>query len=217
MAGRETLLLTDVVSYLAGGPVDFDEHRLDFALAGTQKALALPPGLTVFCASERYLQRAASVPRRGYHLDPLRVIEGHRARKTPSTPAISLLYALARQLEDVSAGATLPAGGPAVAGAEAWRARFEVHERMRASTAAWAARHGLELLPAPELASPTVSCVRAGGLDVRALIAGLKERGHEIGNGYGDLKDVTFRIGHMGDHTQAGLAELLALADEVLG
>jgi aspartate aminotransferase-like enzyme len=58
--------------------------------------------------------------------------------------------------------------------------------------------------------------VKAGALDVAKLIAGLKERGHEIGNGYGDLKGKTFRIGHMGDHTEAGLAEMLALADEVV-
>ena len=57
---------------------------------------------------------------------------------------------------------------------------------------------------------------QGGNLDVAKLIAGLKERGHEIGNGYGDLKGKTFRIGHMGDHTEAGLREMLAVADEVI-
>jgi aspartate aminotransferase-like enzyme len=87
---------------------------------------------------------------------------------------------------------------------------------MQSRTASWARSHGLDLLPSPEHASPTISCIRAGNLDVAALIAGLRERGHEIGNGYGDLKGKTFRIGHMGDHTDARLAEMLALADEVI-
>ena len=44
----------------------------------------------------------------------------------------------------------------------------------------------------------------------------LKEKGHEIGNGYGDLKDKSFRIGHMGDHTNSRLVEMLALLDVVI-
>ena len=87
---------------------------------------------------------------------------------------------------------------------------------MRARTLAWAAGHGLQPFPAEELSSPTVSCIAAGERDVPALVAGLRERGFEIGAGYGPLKAETFRIGHMGDHRPAGLEELLAAADEVL-
>ena len=209
-----TLLLVDLVSYIAGAPVDFDANGLDFALAGVQKALALPPGITVVCASERFMESARAHPSGSFYLDPLQVIEGHAARKTPSTPAIGLYYALARQREDISAGAILPA--PTEPGAAAWQARFEVHRRMRAATLAWAERHGLEPLPDPEHRSPTVSCIQAGHLDVPAFLAALEARGFKVSNGYGDLKNKTFRVGHMGDHTEAELAELLAAADEVL-
>ncbi|MCZ6596228.1 MAG: aminotransferase class V-fold PLP-dependent enzyme [Planctomycetota bacterium] len=213
----DTLLLVDVVSYLAGAPLDFDASCVDFALAGVNKALALPPGITVFCASEAYCNRAASVERRSWYLDPLRTLKGHEGRKTPTTPSIPHYRALARQLEDITGGVTLPEGERKKRGAEAWRARFDKHERMRARTLAWAADHGLEPLPPRELCSPTVSCIRAGSLDVAAFVAGLKERGFEISNGYGPLKGETFRIGHMGDHSEEGLEELLAAADEVLG
>jgi aspartate aminotransferase-like enzyme len=94
--------------------------------------------------------------------------------------------------------------------------RFEKHQRMQARTVQWAAGHGLELFPPADLASPTISCIRAGSIDTPGFIAGLKARGFEIGNGYGKLKNETFRIGHMGDHTEAGLERLLAAADEVL-
>jgi aspartate aminotransferase-like enzyme len=217
MAGHpRTMFLVDLVSYLAGAPVDFDRNGIDLGFAGVQKALALPPGITVLCASQRYLDGARAQPHRGFYLDPVKIVEGHEKRATPCTPAIGLYYALARQLEDIGRGAALPPRGRGLSGAAAWRARFDEHLRMQQATEAWAASHDLELLPAPEHASPTISCVRAGGLDVARLIDGLKSRGHEIGNGYGDLKGKSFRIGHMGDHTEAGLAEMLEIAGEVV-
>jgi aspartate aminotransferase-like enzyme len=88
---------------------------------------------------------------------------------------------------------------------------------MRDATLAWARGRGLEVLPPPELCSPTVSCIRAGSIDVESLVRALMVLGYEIGNGYGALRGTTFRIGHMGDHDDAGLARLLAAADEVLG
>jgi len=212
----DTLLLVDLVSYIAGAAVDFDANRIDFGFAGVQKAFALPPGIVVMCASERYMERARAQENRGFYLDPIRIIEGHEKRKTPATPCITLYYALARQLEDIGSGVTLPPADADKRGAEAWTARFEKHERMRDRTLAWAAGHGLEPFPKREFISPTVACIDSGQVDVAALVAGLKDRGFEISNGYGDLKGKTFRIGHMGDHTEEGLETLLAAADEVL-
>lgn len=212
----ETMVLTDCVSAIAGRPIDFDDQRIDFAFAGVQKALALPPGIAVVCASEHYLEQAQNVPARGFYLDPLRFIEGHQQRKPPITPAIPHYYALAQQLEDISAGRTLPASDQHKRGAEAWQARFDKHARMQARTMAWAASHGTALLPEARLASPCVSCIRAAHIDVPSLLAGLAQRGLVLGNGYGELKNTTFRVGHMGDHSEAGLEELLQAADEVL-
>jgi len=215
-AHPETMFLVDLVSYIAGAPVDFDRNRIDLGFAGVQKAFALPPGITVLCASQRYLDGARAQEKRGFYLDPVKIVEGHEKRATPCTPAIGLYYALARQLEDISSGVVLPPREQGKRDAAAWRARFDVHVRMQQATEAWAGSSGLAMLPAPELASPTISCVKSGDLDVAKLIAGLKERGHEIGNGYGDLKGKSFRIGHMGDHTEAGLREMLEAADEVV-
>lgn len=211
-----TMVLVDMVSYIAGAPVDFDVHGIDFAFAGVQKAFALPPGITVLCASKRYLAQAASQPRRGFYLDPIKIVEGHVKRTTPATPCISLYFALAKQLEDISAGVVLSAEKRGVPGRAAWQARFDEHARMQRTTELWAAGHGLEMQPAAALRSPTISCVKAHDLVVADLIAGLKELGHEIGNGYGELKDKTFRIGHMGDHTNAALEAMLARASEVI-
>lgn len=207
LGAPEVLFLADLVSYLGGAPVDFDAHGLDFAFASSQKALALPPGIAVCCASPRYVAQARERQRRSFYLDPLRILDGHRERATLATPCLPLYFALARQLEDIAASAATPV--------EAWRARFEKHARMQARTASWARERGLELLPAPELASPTVSCIRRGPLDVDALTKALARRGETISNGYGDLKGHTFRIGHMGDHDERGLERLLGLIDEL--
>ena len=212
----DTLWLLDVVSWLAGMPVDFDVHGIDFAFAGTQKALALPPGLTVFCVSPRYLARVRGARRPSYYLDAVRVLDGHAERKTPATPCIPLYFALARQLEDISNALFLPAPDRHLRGAAAWRARFAKHERMKRMAEDWAARHSLEYVPAPALRSATVACIRKGGIEVAKFLSELKKRGHTISNGYGDLKDISFRIGHMGDHTEEDLAALLAACDEVL-
>lgn len=213
----DTLLFTDVVSAIAGRPIDFDKNRIDFAFAGVQKAFALPPGVAVVCASERYLQQARSISNRGFYLDPVRFIEGHAQRKTPITPSIPHYYALAQQLEDISAGVSLPEADQHLSGAAAWQARFDKHSRMQERTISWASGHGFELLPERRLASPCISCLRAGELDVSAFLKAVSKHGFDLGNGYGALKNKTFRVGHMGDHTEAGLEELLQAASSVLG
>ncbi len=211
-----TLFMADLVSWIAGAPVNFDADHLDFALAGVQKAFALPPGIAVVCASKAFMERAHSAEHCGFYLDPVRIIEGHAARKTPATPAIGLYFALAQQLEDISAGVALPAGTMTEPGRPAWQARYDKHLRMQALTLEWAQNHGLSPLPARDCCSPTVSCIQAGNLDVSALVEGLRERGFLISNGYGPLKGKTFRIGHMGDHNPEGLQRLLSAADDHL-
>ena len=212
----ETLLLCDVVSAIAGYPLDFDATGMDLAFAGIQKAFALPPGITVMCASERYLQGARERKSGSWYLDAAKAIGGHVARKPPVTPAIPQYRALAKQLEDIDGGLGLSGADAGKRGPAAWEARFERHARLQSRTQTWAAANGLGPFPSPQFCSPTISCIDAGGMDVPRFIAGLKQRGHEIGNGYGELKNKTFRIGHMGDHTEADLEELLAAADEVL-
>ncbi|MDP6519775.1 MAG: aminotransferase class V-fold PLP-dependent enzyme [Planctomycetota bacterium] len=219
----DTLLLVDLVSLIAGAPVDFDANGIDFGLAGVQKAFALPPGICVMAASQRYLEGAREHERGTFYLDPVRIFDGHAKRKPPITPVIGLHYALRRQLADITTGASLPQAarqdstGPEVAADWAWQARFDKHRRMQERTAAWGQVHGLQLLPPAAEASPTVSCFRAGDLDVAAFVAALGQKGYTISNGYGDLKGKTFRIGHMGDHTEDGLERLLSAADSCLG
>ncbi|MEE8277864.1 MAG: aminotransferase class V-fold PLP-dependent enzyme, partial [Thermoanaerobaculia bacterium] len=90
----DALLLVDAVSSLGGARVETDAWGLDLVLAGLQKALALPPGISLCSLSERAAQRAGAVPQRGFYTDLLRYRKQHRAGGTITTPAIPQLWAL---------------------------------------------------------------------------------------------------------------------------
>jgi aspartate aminotransferase-like enzyme len=202
----DALVLVDAVSSLGGAPVETDEWGLDVVLAGTQKALAAPPGLTVFTLSQRAAERAAKVERRGFYTDLLRYRDKHREGGAITTPAIPLYYALDRQLERMAGEQ-----------GEGMEARWARHARLQRRTAEWAAGAGCTLTSRADARSVTVSCMRPpAGIEAPALVKHLAGRGYTIGGGYGDWKPSTFRIGHMGEVTDGDLEAVLAELDGAL-
>jgi aspartate aminotransferase-like enzyme len=198
----------DSVSGIRGAELRFDDWDLDYVFTGSQKALAIPPGLAFAVASDRFLA-AGEHDRRGIYFDLGEFAAASAHDETPNTPAVSLYYALDVQLESV-----LAEGMPG-----AW-AR---HAAMCARTADWAARmqEATGLAVAPLVAaghrSPTVTAiVTPEGVTPQAVVRGVAERGYTIGGGYGKLKGSTVRIGHMGDHTVAGLDGCLDACRHVL-
>jgi aspartate aminotransferase-like enzyme len=199
----DALLLVDTVSSLGGAPVETDAWGIDVVLAGTQKALALPPGLTLFTLSARAAERAAGVARRGFYTDLLRYRDKHREGGFITTPAIPLIYALDVQLDRILA--------------EGMEARWERHAGLARQTAEWAAGHGCEYASSPAARSLTVSCLHApAGIAAPELVQAMAGRGFTLGGGYGDWKASTFRIGHMGEVRASDLDGLFAALDEVL-
>ena len=205
----DVMLLVDSVTGIAGAPTETDAWALDFILTGSQKALALPPGLALGVAAPRMLERAKSIPHRGAYFDLLEYEEWTAKRQTPNTPALSLFYALDTQLERIER--------------ETIEARWDRHRAMAERTWGWVGEmrgRGLELgVLAPEgFRSPTVTCITLpAGYNGSEITASLASRGYTISAGYGKLKDSSIRIGHMGDHTVAELDELLGVLEEVMG
>lgn len=204
----DVLFMVDGVTSVAGSPVEVDAWGLDFIVTGSQKALALPPGLAFGVASPRLLERAKTIPGRGIYFDLVVYDEQIRKRQTPYTPAVSLLYALHAQVKRIEAEGGI-------------EARWRRHDAMRSRVERWAAEHGalgVAMLAREGRRSWTVSCLtlegegRTGGGIAKALAA----RGITIAAGYGKLKDGTFRIGHMGDHTVVELDVVLGALEEVL-
>src|SRR3989475_7868956 len=199
----DVLLLVDAVTSLAGSPVETDRwgggRGLDFVLTGSQKALALPPGLALGVASERMVERARTLPGRGLYFDLVSFLEATTKHQPTNTPAISLLYALDTQLARIEREGGL-------------EARWERHNAMRRRVERWSEQHGIAYLPREARRSWTVSCLKLpDGKTSKAIVAALKQAGWTIGAGYGSLKESTIRIGHMGDHTVATLDQLLDL------
>jgi predicted phosphoserine aminotransferase len=199
----ETLVCVDAVSSLAGTKIEMDAWGVDFTLTSSQKALALPPGLGLGATSDRAISQAETVDNRGWYFDLVR-LENHRTKNsTPATPAISLIYALDFQLDRIFA--------------EGLENRFSRHTEMAKRVQDWALDRGFGLYAAEGYRSQTVTTVEnTRNIDISALNANLLERGMRIANGYGNLKNKTFRIAHMGELTIADVDALLGAIDEFI-
>ncbi len=201
--GNDIMILVDSVSGLAGARIEMDAWDLDVLLASSQKAFALPPGISFCAVSDRAMAKAKTVPARGYYFDFISLAKSMAKNQTPATPAVSLLFALDRQLDDMMA--------------EGMENRFTRHLAMRDRTLEWARGQGFDIFATPGYESPTVTCISNNReIDISAFNKFLRTKGMIISNGYGDLKGKTFRIAHMGDTQMHELEELYAAMDEFL-
>lgn len=206
VAGHEdTLLLVDSVTGVGGVETHTDAWGVDYILTGSQKGLALPPGLAFAVANDAVIERSAKAPAKGWYFDLAMLHEQILEHQTPATPAVSLLYALDFQLQRISA--------------EGIEARWQRHLDMQQRTFRWVeemreAGVDIDVFAAAGHRSPTVTCITSA--DAPRVEAEMFSRGWVIGGGYGKLSDSTFRIGHMGDHTLDELEELLTVLTEVV-
>jgi aspartate aminotransferase-like enzyme len=195
--------IVDTVSSMSAVPIDVSALGIDVCLAGVQKAFGLPPGLAVFAVSRRALDKAKGTPGRGYYFDFEEFEKNDQKNNTPSTPCLSLIFALDHQLLKFFA--------------EGLENRYARHRRMAEMTREWVRAQGFGLFAAEGCRSMTLTC---GRNDDRTDLEKLKKlagaRGYAIDNGYGKIKNATFRIPHMADMTMADLAELFTLLEELL-
>ena len=185
----EVISIVDTISSFSALPIKKDELGIDVMITGSQKALAMPPGLSIFSANKRALERAASITGRGYYFDFLEFQKNHEAGMTPSTPAISLIYALKSKLEDIKA--------------EGVEVRYARHARLNKLVQEWAFAKGFTLFPKHGYGSVSLNCfANTLKVDLAALNKALKSKhGFVIDGGYGKLKGLAFRISNMGDET----------------
>ncbi len=195
----ETLILVDAVSSAGGVELPFDTWGLDVLLTSSQKCFALPPGLAFAAVSDRALEQAGQIAHRGWYFDFVILAEYLQRTMTPYTPAISLLFALDMQLDLILE--------------EGLEARFARHAGMAALVQRWAEQR-LGLFAAVGFRSNTVTTVRNTlDLDIPALIDDLDAQEMSIANGYGTLKNETFRLAHMGETRLADIERLLDAID----
>lgn len=198
------MLVVDSVSSFSALPIEMDRLGVDVLLAGVQKALALPPGLAVFACSEAAIERAKSMPNRGYYFDFVEFAKNAEKNNTPSTPAISLIFGLQHILGEIEKE------GPAQ--------RFARHRSNNQMIHDWGKRHGFENFAPEGNQSVSLTCFHTpSSLDLSHFIKTLKSKhGFVINGGYGKIKGLTFRISNMGNETRETMQELIDAMDDVL-
>ena len=199
----DVCLIVDSVSSFSVVPIPMDALGIDVLLTGSQKALAMPPGLALFSASKKAMDRAATVKGRGYYFDFVEFAKNQAEDMTPSTPSISHIYALESKLDDIFT--------------EGVAKRHARHAENNAIVHEWVRKQGLGFFAPEGFRSMSLTCIaNTKGLDIAELAKKAKEHGFIIDGGYGKLKGKTFRLSNMGDETPATMRELLAALDACL-
>ncbi len=200
----DVTLIVDTVSSFAGIAINMDALGIDVMLTGSQKALALPPGFSLFAASEKAFRRAEKQKDRGYYFDFLEFKKQQADWMTPSTPSIGHIFALQSKLDEIFA--------------EGITARLDRHAKTNALVHDWVRERDFDFFAEEGFRSKTLTCVKnTRGVDVLAMAKRLREKHHlVIDPGYGTLKGQTFRLSNMGDETEQTVSHLLACLDDCL-
>jgi alanine-glyoxylate transaminase / serine-glyoxylate transaminase / serine-pyruvate transaminase len=198
-AGHPGLFMVDPISSLASIDYRHDEWGVDVTVAGSQKGLMLPPGLSFNAVGDKALAaaRSARLPRSYWDWAPM--LAANAKGVFPYTPATNLLYGLREALAILREQ-----------GLERVFARHDRHaEATRRAVRAW----GLEVLcqDPREYSSSLTAVLMPDGADADALRRLILERFDlSLGNGLGRLAGKVFRIGHLGDFNDLMLAGTLA-------
>jgi len=200
----DVMFIVDSVSSFSTEAIPMDDLGIDVLLTGSQKALAMPPGLALFSVSERAMERAATIPDRGYYFDFVEFAKNQAEDMTPSTPAIPLINALASKLDDIFT--------------EGLEARYARHAALNRQVHEWIQSRGFEFFAPEGYRSLSLTCAaNSREVDVAAWIKRLREKHrYVIDGGYGKIKGKTFRISNMGDESHASIAALLAALDDTM-
>lgn len=200
----EVALIVDTVSSFSAMDLTMDAFGIDLMLTGSQKALALPPGLSLFSLSAKALSRAEKQKERGYYFDFVEFAKQQEGWMTPSTPSTGHIFALQSKLEEIFL--------------EGLSNRFARHRRTNALVHDWVRERGFDFFAEEGFRSVTLTCVKNNrGIDVAQIARELRRRHHlVIDGGYGKLKGQTFRLSNMGDETEETVLHLMACLDDVL-
>ena len=198
-ARHPALLMVDAISSLACTDYRHDQWRVDVTIAGSQKGLMVPPGLSFTAMSEKALAAAAANKTNRSYWDWAPLVKANETGFFPYTPAVNLFYALNAALDML-----LQEGLPNV---------YARHERYAEATRRAAAAWGLELQCQDSRAyAPGVTAIRVpeghSADHLRDII--LEKFNMSLGNGLGRIDDKVFRIGHMGDLGVLSLAGVIA-------
>jgi len=200
----EVALIVDTVSSFSAVKIEMDALGIDVMLTGAQKALALPPGFSLFSVSEKAFARAEKVASRGFYFDFLEFRHEQAQWMTPSTPSIGHIHALEFKLGEIFN--------------EGLEARYARHARTNALVHDWVRSTGFDFFAEEGFRTKTLTCVKNNReIDVLELARRLRAKHHlVIDPGYGKIRGQSFRLSNMGDETEETVSHLLRCLDDVL-
>ncbi len=198
-AGHPALYFVDTISSLASIDYRHDEWGVDVTVAGSQKGLMLPPGLSFNAISEKAVKasQSARLPRSYWDWDDM--LKANVGGYFPYTPATNLLYGLREAIEMLHE--------------EGLELVFARHERLAEATRRAVRAWGLEILCVDprEYSGSLTAVLMPPGHDADAFRKVVLERfSMSLGNGLGKVQGKVFRIGHLGDFNELMLAGTLA-------
>lgn len=197
------LLCIDAVSCMGGVDIDVDAWSIDVCLASTQKCFALPSGLAVSSVSQAAFDKAATTPNRGFYLDFITMKKKSDSNQTPTTPSIPHIRALNVTLDRIFEE------GP--------ENRYTRHRNLTSIIQEWARTAGFEIFAQKGFESQTVTTIKnTKAINVAEFVKKAIAKGYRFVNGYGNLKEKTFRIAAMGWHTPVTVKEFLNVLTEIL-
>ncbi|MCB0878975.1 MAG: alanine--glyoxylate aminotransferase family protein [Thermoleophilia bacterium] len=186
-AGDDAMLVLDAISSLGAAPVKADEWGWDCVVAGSQKALMVPPGLAFASISPRALEHARETSDGRWYFDWAKTVDAHRKSpaSTPVTPALTIVLGLKVALELIFD--------------EGLDNVYARHVRLGRATRAAVHALGFELFSPDDDSSVALTAVKVPeGVDGTKIPSKLKEYGVTIAGGQDDLKGQIFRLGHCG-------------------
>jgi len=201
---HDKLLLVDAVSSMGGTEIKVDKWGLDVCFSSSQKCFGVPPGLGLGSVSEEALKKSETVKNKGWYFD-FKLWEKYQKRKgTPMTSVIPQMAGLNRILKMIE-----------MKGGKEWF--FDLYAERNRRIREGVQKLGLTMFPKSGYESPTVNCVNAPvNVDGVAVYERMREEGFELAEGYGSIKNVTFRIGNMGYIESEDIDSMLEALGKVL-
>ncbi len=185
------LLIVDAVSAFLCDSLDMTKHKIDVVITGSQKALALAPGLSLMCFSQRAVDRILANEQKSFYFDLKKYLKDGERGQTPFTPAVGIILQLNNRFKEIAAK-----GGAA---AEIAAARHKA-EYFRAAIKDLS----LDIFsdnPSNAVTSLTLNDKNKSAYKLFELL--MNEYGIWLCPNGGNLKDKVFRVGHMGALTDA--------------
>jgi serine---pyruvate transaminase len=198
------IAVVDAVSSLGAVPVETDAWGLEVVVAGSQKALMTPPGLSLTTVSPAAWERSARATMPRFYFDWAKLRASLETGTTPFTPAVSLVVAL-----DTALGMLLDEG---------LEAAFARHAALGRACREGVKAMGLELFsPDDERSAIVTAILTPDGIDARELVLGLRDRfGITVAGAHGELAPRMFRIGHIGYYDVFDITTALAAVETLL-